>query len=292
MLTGVTRLQDGFRLFLSGFLIGIKVVQLVHVPASNLDPPRFLDVINVVDAARIRVSVRGVVDGPLSEVDGFLYGQVGPVVAVQYAIRVGGAGPHRKEVAFQARRIVVHVVKLGPRLVPTRHHGPHAQPVAAVLKHGVREKLRGRRHRDALFVPQLIETALHTEIALPKGAIGCAARHGAEEIRVDLDYLFHRLGCDVGTHCRPRVDRHNNTLIELESQCGRALGELNGLVRVCAVTSGEVGSTVGCWISYGRNGEARRVASNCSQLFRTVHIDNIPLPCVKDCFETSHIFSS
>ena len=102
------------------------------------------------------------------------------------------------------------------------HHG---EAVALVAVHHVGQQLGGRAHRYPLPIVQLIQPALHgrqpshpahethadclhaaqhedggahllAQVALPELAVGSAARHGAEEVGIDLYHLLHRLrGC-------------------------------------------------------------------------------------------------
>ena len=186
-----------------------------------------------------------VVNGPLAQVDGLRRVHVGFVVRVQDAARVGGAAPHREVPAVETRAVVVNVVELGPRVVPARDHGTHAEAVAAVGAHGVGEELGGGGDGDALLVAllvaELVEAALHAQVALPEGAVGRAAGHGAKEEGVDLDDLLHVAGGDVGPHGGKGVDAHDDTSIEFESEGRRPLGELDGLAGVgVAARGGEV----------------------------------------------------
>lgn len=112
------------------------------------------------------------------------------------------------------------VVLTRSSLVPATHHGAHAESHAFVLVHHVGQQLRGGRHRDALFVAQLVDTALTGEQALPETAVCGASGHGPQEVRVDLDHLLHRLRGDVGARRGPRVHRHDNSMLELNDTRG------------------------------------------------------------------------
>ena len=95
--------------------------------------------------------------------------------------------------------VIVNIVQLRARLVPATNHRADRKPVPAVRVERVGQQLRGCGHADALLVAQLVEPALHAEVALPEGAVRCAAGHRAEQVRVDLDDLLHALrGCRVG----------------------------------------------------------------------------------------------
>ena len=178
------------------------------------------------------------VNGPLAQVDGLRRVHAGSVVRVQDAARVGGAAPHREVPAVETRAVVVDVVELGPRVVPVRDHGAHAEAVAAVGAHGVGKELGGGGDSDTLLVAELVEAALHAQVALPEGAVGRAAGHGAKEEGVDLDDLLHVAGGDVGPHGGKGVDAHDDTSIEFESEGRRPLGELDGLAGVGVAARG------------------------------------------------------
>ena len=197
------------------------------------DPPSVLgDVVQVVDTAGVGIPVGGMVNGTLAEVNGLVNGKVRAVVGVQDAVGLGGSGPDGKVRALEAGAVVVDVVQLRAGLVPTGDHGPHTQAVSAVGVHGVGQELGGGRDGDALAVAQFVHAALHSEVALPEGAVGGAAGHGAEEEGVDLDDLLDGLGGDVGAHGRAGVYADDDALVELEGEGGRSLGKLNRLARV------------------------------------------------------------
>lgn len=100
-------------------------------------------------------------------------------------------------------------------LVPATHHGSHAQPHAFVLVHHVSQQLGGCCHRDALLVAQLVDAALAGQQALPEAAVGRPSSHGAQQVRVDLNHLLHRLRGDVRARCGPGVHCNNDSMLEL-----------------------------------------------------------------------------
>ena len=213
-------------------------MHVIHVDGMNDLPSVLGDVVQVVDTAGVGIPVGGMVNGTLAEVNGLVNGKVRAVVGVQDAVGIGGSGPDGKVRALEAGAVVVDVVQLRAGLVPTGDHGPHTQAVSAVGVHGVGQELGGGRDGDALAVAQFVHAALHSEVALPEGAVGGAAGHGAEEEGVDLDDLLDGLGGDVGAHGGTGVDRHDNALVELEGKGGRALGELDDLVGVLVAGGG------------------------------------------------------
>jgi hypothetical protein len=78
-----------------------------------------------------------------------------------------------------------------------------------------------------MTVSELVETTLHAEVAFPETAIGGASRHGSQQKGVDLNHLLDSATGNVGTHGGTRIDRHNDAAVELESERGGALGELD-----------------------------------------------------------------
>lgn len=100
-------------------------------------------------------------------------------------------------------------------LVPTTHHGSHAEPHALVLVHHVSEQLGGCCHGDALLVAKLIDAALAGQQALPEATVSSSSSHGTQQVGVDLNHFLHCLRGDVGARCGPRVHRHNDTMLEL-----------------------------------------------------------------------------
>lgn len=80
-----------------------------------------------------------------------------------------------------------------PPLVPATDHGAHAQAHALVLIHHVSQEFGGGCNRNALLVAQLVDATLPGQQPLPETAVGGAARHGAQQIWVDLDDLLDRL---------------------------------------------------------------------------------------------------
>ena len=109
-----------------------------------------------------------------------------------------------------------------------------------------------------MLVSQFVEAALDAEVALPEGAVGGAAGHGAEEEGVDLDDLLDGLRRDVGAHRRPRVDGDDDALVELEGEGRGPLGELHELVTVRAVAHAEVRLRVGRRVLDAGQGEVTR----------------------------------
>lgn len=109
-------------------------------------------------------------------------------------------------------------------LVPSTDHRSHTQSHPLVRVDQVRKVLARRRDRDALTVPQLVQSALDTEVSFPVLTVGCenqerrwkgerrrsgqltrlesgelekrtsSSSHGSEEVRVNLDDLLDRSG--------------------------------------------------------------------------------------------------
>jgi len=81
------------------------------------------------------------------------------------------------------------------------------------------------------------------QVALPELAVSRAARHRAQQVRVDLNHLLHRLaGCagvsgdgaarargrtDVRPHTCARVHGHDDAVLEQERERRRAVARLH-----------------------------------------------------------------
>ena len=74
-----------------------------------------------------------------------------------------------------------------------RNHGTHGQAISLVRIHDVVQELRGRCRRDPLLVPQLVEAAQPSEVALPVHAIRRSSRHRSQKIGGNLNALLDRL---------------------------------------------------------------------------------------------------
>ena len=89
-------------------------------PASRT--PHLLHNVEVIDTARVRVTMRGMVDCALAEINCLIIRHVIPVASVEHAVRVRASAADaevRHLVAgMQPRAVVVHVVELRASLVP------------------------------------------------------------------------------------------------------------------------------------------------------------------------------
>lgn len=102
-----------------------------------------------------------------------------------------------------------------PSLVPAADHGAHAEAHSFVLVDHVSQQFGGSSHRDALLVAQLVDATLPGQQTLPKTAVCSSSGHGAQQIRVYLDNLLHRLRRDVGTGGGSGVYSHDDAMLEL-----------------------------------------------------------------------------
>jgi len=219
--------RHGVLLFLDKF-----VMHIVDINRVNLDPAILGDVVQIIDTTRSTVAMRRVVNRALAHINRFLQGQIRAPVIVQDTVRQQRTRPDGKVLSVQPRGVIVHVVKLGTRLVPARDHGAHAETVTAVAHHGVCEELGGGRDGDAPSVAEFVEAALHAEFALPVGAVGGAAGHGAQQERVNFNDFFDGTGTDVISHGGTRIDTDDDAAIEFESERGGSFGKLEFLVLV------------------------------------------------------------
>lgn len=190
--------------------------------------------------ARVRVAVRRGVDAAARQVERLVVLEVPVVTLVEHAVRKRRARADREQVALHARALRVHVEDGGARLVPAADHRAHAEAHALVRVHEVAQDLGRGRDRDALLVAQLVQAALHAEVRLPVLAVGGAAGHGAEQVRVDLDHLFHRAGRDVRARRRTRVDGNHDAALVAERKRGRAVLKLDPCGGVRRVDVGEL----------------------------------------------------
>ena len=214
------------------------IVHIIRVDRVDLDPAILRHMIQIVYATTHGVTVTRVVNGALPEVDRLLDGQIGSVVSVQNTVGVGRTGPHREVTPVQTRAVVVDVVKLWSRLVPAGDHRPHAQSVSPVTPHRIRQQLRRRGDAYAFLIPKLVHSALDSQVALPEGAVGGAARHGAEQERVDLDDLLDRPRGDVSAHGGTGVYGDDDSAVEFKGEGRGTLGELDLLSLIAVAACG------------------------------------------------------
>mmetsp|Transcript_18541 Transcript_18541/g.45945 ORF Transcript_18541/g.45945 Transcript_18541/m.45945 type:complete len:270 (+) Transcript_18541:124-933(+) len=195
----------------------------------DLDPTVLGHVVQVVDSSRGGIAMRRVVNGPLSEFNGLFHRQILSVVVVQDTVGVCRTTSDGKHLSLQARAIVINIIELGTLFVPAGNHGSHRQTVSAVGSHDIRQHLGGGCHRDAAAVSELVQPALHSEVALPEGTIGGTTGHGSQQKGVDFNDLFDGSRRDVAAHGRTRIDTDNDTALEFKGKGGGTLHELDVL---------------------------------------------------------------
>mmetsp|Transcript_36142 Transcript_36142/g.52981 ORF Transcript_36142/g.52981 Transcript_36142/m.52981 type:complete len:278 (+) Transcript_36142:159-992(+) len=220
-------------------------MQLLDVSVVDLRPSMLLYEVHIVEAAGVSVAVSGVVDCHAAQFDGFFVSHVPSVVGVQHTVGISGAGADRKPrhalVRLQASAVAVDVVQLALVLavVPPCNHRAARQTVAFVTVEGVVERLRRGPHGNALFVLQLVQPALHAEVALPERAVGGATSHGAQEVGVDLDDFLDTLRRNVGSLRGAGIDGDEDTALEDEAEGRGSLSELD-LLAVVLVARAQV----------------------------------------------------
>ena len=143
-------------------------VQLAHVSAAHLRPPVFVDVVHGDGTAGEGVSEGGVIDGATSQLARVLHAQIPLVALVQNAVREQRPGTHAEALPLETRTVAVDVVQPRTVQVPTRHHRPHGQSLAAIAVQGVAQELRRPRDGDSLPVFELVQAALN---ACAQGAV-------------------------------------------------------------------------------------------------------------------------
>lgn len=130
----------------------------------------------------------------------YLNAHVKLVPRVENAVRKRRARADRKEVVLEPRAVRVDIVQVGAGLVPAGNHRAHRQAHALVLVDRVAEQLGRGGHRYALAIAQLVQAALRGQHALPVRAVGGAAGHRAQQLRVDLDDLLDGARANVRAH--------------------------------------------------------------------------------------------
>lgn len=212
---------------------GVRVIEaMVH-------PALLLDVVQVDEATRVGITVRGREDAPPSQLQGILVAELVAVLGIQHTVRKRLTAADAEHVPGQARAVAVDVVQGGPLLGgDAGAHGAHAQAHALVAVYEVGEDLGGGGDADAALVAELVEAALHAQPAEPVLAVGGAAGEGAEEDAVDLDDLLDRLGGDPVAGRGAGVGGHDDAALEAEGERCCAVGDLDGAVGVGPVVSG------------------------------------------------------
>mmetsp|Transcript_19225 Transcript_19225/g.52821 ORF Transcript_19225/g.52821 Transcript_19225/m.52821 type:complete len:273 (-) Transcript_19225:77-895(-) len=192
--------------------------------------------VQIIDTTRSSITVSGMVNGSLTQINGFFHRQIFAVAIVQHTIGVGGTTANRKILALQTRTVIIHIVQLWTRFIPTRHHGTHGQTVPAVRGHDIGQQFGSGRHRNATSIAKFVQSTFLTQVTFPKGAIGGATGHGAQQKGVDFNHLLDRSRRNIAAHGGTRIDRDDNSAIEFKGQRGCSLGEFYGLFGV-AVTA-------------------------------------------------------
>mmetsp|Transcript_32433 Transcript_32433/g.40178 ORF Transcript_32433/g.40178 Transcript_32433/m.40178 type:complete len:271 (-) Transcript_32433:91-903(-) len=183
-------------------------------------------VVDTYDTTRGRILEGGRRNGSDAEVDSLVKAHIVAVVGVENTIGEGATRADSEEAAAQSRGIVVNVIEGSASLVRASEHGAHGQAVALVLAHDRAEHHRGHGHRGRLAVSQLVDAAEHSDVALPELTVGSTASHRAEQEVIDLDNLAHLVGRDEGALGGSGIDGDEDTLLELEGERGRTLGEI------------------------------------------------------------------
>ena len=190
---------------------GVGVVETVVCPAL------LLDVVEVDEATREGITMRGCQDTPPSQLQGILVAQLVVVLGIQHTVRKRLTAADAEQVAREARAVAVDVVQGGPFLGrDAGAHGAHAEAHALVAVDKVGEDLGGGGDADAALVSELVEAALRAQPAEPKLAVGGTTGEGAEQDAVDLDDLLDGLGGDPVAGGRTGVGGHDDAALEAE----------------------------------------------------------------------------
>mmetsp|Transcript_19495 Transcript_19495/g.40838 ORF Transcript_19495/g.40838 Transcript_19495/m.40838 type:complete len:310 (-) Transcript_19495:7-936(-) len=213
-------------------------MHIININCMNLDPSILSYMVQVVDTSTHGITMTSMVNSTLSQINRLFHGQVRPVISVQYTIRVRRTRANREVPPLETRPIIIHVIQLGSRLIPPRNHRSHAQPVSTVRTHRIRQQLGRRSNGNPFLISQLIHSALHSKIALPKGAICGSSGHGPEKERVDFNNLFDSARGDVGAHGGAGVDTDDDSAVKFECEGGGSFSELDSLVAVAVAAGG------------------------------------------------------
>lgn len=128
--------------------------------------------IEIDEAARIGIPMRGREDAPPAQLQRLLLGQIVAIFGIEHAVRERLAGPDAEEVAGQPGAVRVDVVEGGPLLRrDAGAHGAHRQAHALVRVHEVREDLGRGGDGDAALVSELVQAALHAQVREPVLAV-------------------------------------------------------------------------------------------------------------------------
>mmetsp|Transcript_4552 Transcript_4552/g.8304 ORF Transcript_4552/g.8304 Transcript_4552/m.8304 type:complete len:265 (-) Transcript_4552:41-835(-) len=203
-------------------------MQFVHVSFVHLLVAGFTDYENVYGSTTVCITVGRMVDGSLSKFYSLLFVQIHAIRRIQDTICVSCSGTNREQVAFQPRAIAIDVEESGTLLfVPTRHHSSHAQAISSVLEHYISQELRCRCHRNSLALPQVMQPALHGEVALPERAVSSTTSHGSNEMATNRDHFLYCSRANIRSHTGTRVYCDQHAAVEDEGQRGGSVGELN-----------------------------------------------------------------
>jgi hypothetical protein len=162
---------------------GIRVVE------SVLDPAVLLDVVQVDEPTRVRVTMGSGKDTSSAELQRRIVLEIVTVFGIEYTVGESLTGADTEEVAGKTGAVAVDVVEGGAFLrgdagahctlgLSVRGTAEvvevaayHAQTHALVRVHQVGQNLGCRGDRDAALVSELVQTTLHAEVCEPVLAV-------------------------------------------------------------------------------------------------------------------------
>lgn len=204
-----------------------------------LDPARLLDMVQVDETTRVRITVRRRQDTPLAQLQRLLVRQIVLVLGIQHTVGKSLTTAHAEQVARQPRAVAVDVVQRGALLLGhAGAHGAHAEALALVAVDEVGQDLAGGGDADAALVAELVQAALHAQPGEPVLAVCGTAGHGSQQHAVDLNHLLDRLRGNPVAGRGSRIRGYDDAALEAKGKCRRSVGNLDGAVGVGAVVCG------------------------------------------------------
>lgn len=134
----------------------------IRIIESMLDPSILLDMVQVDETSRVRITMRRGQNTSPAELKRLFLRQIILVLRIEHAVRERLSGTHAEKVAGETGAVGIDVVEcwtFGGR--DAGAHGAHGQTHAFVAINEVGEDLGSGGDGDAALVAEFVETALH-----------------------------------------------------------------------------------------------------------------------------------